>query len=285
MSLRITSKIFQLEAERKLYSSLDVIASASSPAVLDTNYTWILDPRSQMKLYKTIESPRLSHIVTTLCVELPRCPQTQVPSTLVIQLLFSCYCDALDASLGSALRVLTNLSVLRIDCHLCRKGCTGTRRHMYLKKLSTRSLSKLSLFCICAAPEINSVLFSPVLNSVHTLEWRPYISPVLYSDISLKGDSTLLNLKRLPDVSPDLLLAVLPIRPITHIRIHSWSNELHEAAKASIYCGSLQRIFLFSPLNMPALFTGMLENIQPYRNLQHFGRLAYLYNCVSSLLD
>lgn len=192
----------------------------------------------QDKLFKTMETHRISLLVTTVIVTLSKV-QLMCPRWLTRHA--KCICDGYDKKLGDAISSMTNLRVLDFDCNLCciRYPNEKTHRHEYLSgRMQTRVLQHFTFSCRCidaSPPTVDhmpiSLLESPIMSTVTSLglacsgQWFFNGADGMRKSLV---DSKIAPLLRVlgcgPRISPE---PFLEMRSITHLNVPTPIN-LHE---------------------------------------------------------
>lgn len=263
------SRLFRLEAERQLYTSInvgpDLTFQHSIPPTKDSKDE-VLDVKRQIMLFRSIKASWLSEIVINFQVRLT---STYPCNSFSPKRVFLCPCDIIDSGLGEALRGLKNLAHLGIDCRLCtRHG--KTTRHNFLNNLQTKSLGVLSIVCNCSFLSSRVSLQKPAFKTVHTLELSS--SPNASIFILVEKNIALPELRTLDTTTPEFLITMVAKRPIHTISVDTWDHNMHDAAIKSIHTGSLQRLSVTSFIDSNFIYV-ISPDIQPYVNLHQLGRL------------
>lgn len=284
------SRLFRHEAERKLYTSLNLLVdfswllSHSTGRILHTKDSRdrLLDVKRQIVLFRSINTPRLSEIVTNVEIQLiARYPCKRRVKLLSLNRGFRCSCDKLDSELGDALRGLKNLANLWIDCRLCPRS-NKEFRHNFLEELQTRSLGVFRISCLCCYWKCNLKPQSPAFKTVHTLEMTPVLR--MPPDISFETECAIFpELKTLCTCSSLFMAMVLAGRPIDTVLVMGWDQSMHEAALGSVYQGSLERLSVLTSVT-PSFLAIISQNFRPYRNLHQIGRFVDVIDQVSTSL-
>lgn len=122
-------------------------------------------------LLQAIQSPRFSHIVTTIRVHFRPCHERVDPNDVGGHPKV-CTCSIIDRDFGTALQFMQALEVLSFKCFLCMNLTSG--RHHYLPDLGTRKLRQFSFECHCTMKhhfDVAGLFIAPWMRSVTALNW------------------------------------------------------------------------------------------------------------------
>lgn len=186
-----------------------------------------------------------------------------------------CSCDQLDGKLGGVLNELPNLTILRLDCSLCRVN--SHQRHAYLSTLKTRVLQEVQFKCHCSQMKeemLIKVLSSPSMRSLTTLKWRGggtiWARRVSMEPFFMNMD-ILPNLRHLYHSGTDLHHLLLSYRPITRLS-GDMAIGIPTYEQLERVSNSLSHLNLHIPRrNFARLFSALARNPSPFRGLQHIG--------------
>ncbi|KIM26663.1 hypothetical protein M408DRAFT_25152 [Serendipita vermifera MAFF 305830] len=152
----------------------------------------------QLSLFRTLQIPRYSNIVTTLEITL----SGGYVCAKILDRDKSCTCEVYDREVGNFLSALRNLRSLYFRCRLCR----ANGRHSYLDTLQTRQLRVFRFSCSCLTSQIGesnepnptSLLNAPFMQAVTSMA-------LACSNRWLIDDTgTISSVLRNPDVLPSL---------------------------------------------------------------------------------
>ncbi|KAG8804037.1 hypothetical protein FRC18_007184 [Serendipita sp. 400] len=255
---------------------------------------WSMTYPQSMALYRTLEVPRISELVTSLRIDLAKwllCPKSIIRRRVEKDKgskKYPCRCASLDAALGKALVALPNLVILHLRCWLCwQDGPPMFRsvRHLYLRNLCTRNLQHFSLQCGCLCKtrtRWDNLLASPCLADIRSLDlqWSYYFPPESPEEFLISHKGVLPRLEAMTYIDDSFSRALLRSRPIKRLANFQYGSrasatrDLHENLEKSP--GELTHLFVEDLRQW--LEKSIVVNLEPYRNLQSVG-------CVAVLLD
>ena len=217
----------------------------------------------QLRTLRVFREPHLASTVTEFHVSLPCLGKT---SRL-------CTCNSMDDTLGAALWVMVNLSVLEVICMLCpypdRVG-----RHHYLNHLEPRRWRHVSFQCSCTEEPFwsQTLLAKPIFRTVEAVRWscRTHTKGI-YWNIRQSHPGILPSMTALAHLGGNLENELLSRRPIrrlcSDVRLSKQVGFLNALESSP---GRLTHIVLEMFFDL----RGFVEAVPHcFANIQHIGTL------------
>jgi hypothetical protein len=220
-------------------------------------------------------------------------------STRSLRLHRRCTCDTIDKEWGRVIVSLSQLTSLQLTCYLCYDSQVDTR-HRYLQNLKTRCLKRSAYSCFCSTSDGTkeiSILAAPCMRSVTLLDWRCDSWTQIWRpefDSFLDNPDTLPNLRWLNYDNSLFSGLLITKRHITRLSTRWPPGRIPlRYSLLSQFPGRLTHLSDHDQGSDEMRFAIMREP-EPFRNLQHFGKLEFrrmapvsndlLYTCFSRLI-